>query len=763
MFEQAARDRVNVTNKTRHSGSFRGVASLKSGTSFDEYGFSEPPTGEDNRKIAFNPAGEQEMEGRLAPQMVGFKALLFLYKLVSSMPLVILIRECGGKLCDIMSSVKSISRQVPAIFAGVMLVFIILLMWLGWILIEQDSDLVNQRKRDAVEAFVTEASNTFRTHIAEEQRQLRQFFAELPANSDISTPLTGLAGKVVIVFDQDRIHVSPESALRYLPTEIVLQTRDQRLIEADRLEFGQKELGSVSVVLIGLSDHANPQTRAGSLARLARIRGKQNREEDALALYLQLSQIQGASVGGVPATLLDLFGRSSVLENSSSDDLLVEEATCLGHILQRGGHQIDKATYQFYTEAVIRWIAPAKSDSETELTRSLRAPHVPSEAANLLNQIWEGWQGGRESSEGVRSATIDGAPVVLSWVGSGDRFVGEIGDSTIIQNQWFTALGDEYEATGIGSTVSDESGNRLYSAGIPFGNIQIARTIASAGQAWTITSFETALYEVESQNQTRWRILLGSLFIVIGIVASSTYFLSRALTREVAVAQLQSDFVSTVSHEFRTPLTSMRQITEMLSSGRVPAEREKDYYADLDKESHRLSRLVEGLLKFGHMEAGSFPYSFEPTSLGDVVRETTAEFQNEASLTDTHLRLSIEANPICDIDRDTFQLALWNLLDNAFKYSAGQPKIEVQLTMQDSEVSIAVSDTGSGISTKDQARVFDKFVRGSDLALTGVKGTGLGLALVKRIVEEHGGRIVLESEPGAGSTFTLILSKQKDV
>ncbi len=660
-----------------------------------------------------------------------------------------------------MPSARNISGNVPAIFAGVMLVFIIALAWLGWILIEQDSDLVTQRKRDAIEASVSEASATLTSQIADERRQLRQLLTDWPPDPDLlesTAQQEFLAGRVALVISQDGISAYPDSALRYYPTENIEQADDPRLTDADRLEFGQNALSRASSILEVLSTHTNPDTRAGALARLARIRRKQNQAEDALALYQQLIMVTDASVAGVPAILLGLYGRCSILESRQSYDLLGEEAVRLGESLLNGGNQISKSRYQFYAQSVIDWIRGAATESVDPWIEMLNKPHVPSEAARMLYEIWNGWTSNRELSEGFRSVRVDSALVVLHWLGSEDQFAGMIGDTSFVRDHWLTSLGAEYEATGIGLSITDDSGNKLFSIGVPSGNIQATRTLASAGQTWTITSYVTDSFEVEPQNRTRRQILLGSLFLVIVIVASSTYFLSRALRREVAVAQLQSDFVSAVSHEFRTPLTSMRQITEMLSSGRVPSqERLQAYYSDLDKESRRLSRLVEGLLNFGRMEAGGFPYIFESLAIGDLVSETVSEFKNETSLGDDDLRLLIDANPKCNLDRDTFKLALWNLLDNALKYSGNQPEICVKISSGDSEVILSVSDNGPGISASDQTRIFDKFVRGSDTALAGVTGTGLGLALVKKIVDEHGGKIILESERNVGSTFSLIL------
>jgi signal transduction histidine kinase len=562
-----------------------------------------------------------------------------------------------------------------------------------------------------------------------------------------------MVGQVTLITSGQRVQVFPDTALRYYPGNATADVIDTRLQAADRLEFGQQALERAASLLEGLAN-ADPATRAGALVRLARIRRKQGRQEDALSLYRELTTITGASVQGVPAALLGLYGQCEILGGQDSKDLLGEAAVELAAALSRGGHPITKTTYLFYVQSAVEWLDRSGNTDAALRDRLLANAHTPSEAAIMLFRIRDDLMSGAEASEGIRSARIDSDLVVLQWVGSEGAFAGRISSAAGLQNGWI----NEAQAPGRGLSISDDSGNLLLAVGTPSDNILATRTLASAGQSWTLTSYLTDAFPIDAANRSRRRILLAILLLVIVMVAASTHFLSRAMRREVAVAKLQSDFVSAVSHELRTPLTSMRQITEMLSSGRVPSpDKQREYYADLDTDARRLSRLVEGLLNFGRMEAGGFPYVFEPRAIGDLVRETVAEFRHELSLGETELRLMTDANPMCDLDQETFRLALWNLLDNALKYSEGKPDITVTVASRESEAIVSIADTGPGIPKADQAQIFDKFVRGSDARKAGVKGTGLGLALVKTIMADHGGRVMLESELGAGSTFTLVL------
>jgi signal transduction histidine kinase len=258
---------------------------------------------------------------------------------------------------------------------------------------------------------------------------------------------------------------------------------------------------------------------------------------------------------------------------------------------------------------------------------------------------------------------------------------------------------------------------------------------------------------------TRRRLLLLTLAIVSGLILGSTYFTVRGVARELAAARLQSEFVSAVSHEFRTPLTSLRQLSQMLLHGRVIREdRRQQYYGVLVRESERLHRLVETLLTFGRAEAGNARYRLESLDLAEVVRAVVEEFRQHAA--DFQLEMSIGAAP-CPVtgERDLLSVALWNLLDNAAKYSPECRTIWITLSTTDTRVELSVRDRGVGIPREEQQRVFTRFVRGAHTDGSAVKGTGIGLALVRHAAQAHGGDVRLESEPGRGSTFTIELPK----
>jgi signal transduction histidine kinase len=251
---------------------------------------------------------------------------------------------------------------------------------------------------------------------------------------------------------------------------------------------------------------------------------------------------------------------------------------------------------------------------------------------------------------------------------------------------------------------------------------------------------------------------MGAILLLLG---GTSYVLWRLMSRELAVARLQTEFVSAVSHEFRTPLTSIRHVTELLDENDTlaPDER-KAFYGALARNTDRLQRFVESLLDFSRLEAGRRPYEPVPMDAGEFVADVVGEFQRE--MTPRRVGVQLERDPGAlplRADRTSLANALWNLLDNAVKYSPSSTRVVVSVRAQGDGVAIAVQDEGLGIPAGEQRDIFKRFVRGRAATRLRIRGTGLGLAIVSHVVSAHGGTIGVESIEGAGSTFTLVLPR----
>jgi two-component system, OmpR family, phosphate regulon sensor histidine kinase PhoR len=253
----------------------------------------------------------------------------------------------------------------------------------------------------------------------------------------------------------------------------------------------------------------------------------------------------------------------------------------------------------------------------------------------------------------------------------------------------------------------------------------------------------------------------GLVALLMLMLLAGTTMTLRTVRREVALGRLQSDFVAAVSHEFKSPLTSIGIHMERLLGGRVPSQELRDeYFRTVAQDADRLQRLVDRLLDSQQIQAGSKTYAFEP---GSVVAVTATVVQRLRPLADARqiqleLRADGRAHEAC-LDRVALTDALDNLVENAIKYSAPGGSVAVAVRTTGDLVEIEVSDRGIGIDPADLPRVFDKFYRGRRSETHDVRGTGLGLSLVKAIVEAHEGMVEVASVPGQGSTFTVRLPR----
>jgi signal transduction histidine kinase len=257
----------------------------------------------------------------------------------------------------------------------------------------------------------------------------------------------------------------------------------------------------------------------------------------------------------------------------------------------------------------------------------------------------------------------------------------------------------------------------------------------------------------------RQNLYLAMLVVVVALLVFGTYVTARTVRRELEVARMKSEFVSTVSHEFRSPLTGIRQLAEMLMRGRVRDEgRRQQYYRLIANESDRLSRLVESVLDFSRMEEGRKEYRLEPLEPVAWLEDLLAGFRTEVADKGVQIAVTMpEQLPLLMGDREALNCAVHNLLDNAVKYSPNSKTVWLEAEPTKAGITIRVRDQGQGVSEEDRKHIFEKFYRGGEEGTKQVKGAGLGLSLVKHIVSAHGGAVECESRPGEGSTFTIHL------
>lgn len=255
-------------------------------------------------------------------------------------------------------------------------------------------------------------------------------------------------------------------------------------------------------------------------------------------------------------------------------------------------------------------------------------------------------------------------------------------------------------------------------------------------------------------------ILILDMILLLG-----AWVVYRNIKKEMELARMKSDFVSNVSHELRTPLSLIRMYAETLELDRVETEAQKHaYYKIIGQETERLTHLLNNILDFSRMEAGAKKYHFEKVDLNEIVTHNLNIYRDHLKADGFTLECDLAENPLeIAADSGAISEVFINLLDNAAKYSEDEKHITVR-TGSDGDVHyLEVADRGIGITQSEQKKIFEKFYRVSSGLTHNTKGSGLGLALARYIMDAHGGRIELTSEPGAGSRFRLVFPEKERI
>ena len=664
-------------------------------------------------------------------------------------------------------------RHLLALFLAIILAPAVALGWLAWRSFEQDRALENQRVQERLDHAADLAVAALQHNFSRTEEWLIRLAAapdpQLAAAAEQQA--SELAGDaLLVVLRAGEVEAYPRGRLLYYPVAPASREPATDVFAAGEiLEFQQKDYPRAIAAFRELARSGDAGVRAGAWLRLGRCYRKARQADAALASYAELARSGPFSPAGVPAELLAHHARCGVLEEAGRLSELQREAQALDLHLHNGRWQLTRAVYRFYADEAARWL------------HSQGMPEARQEALALaaaVDSLWEEWQRLRSAesiSAGRRSLRVEGRPVLLLWPapalsapaslsparGVSPRLVALVaGRRHLAQpaGAGLRGLQALAERQSVRLVLTDAEGHAVLGDSTAAGQAAW-RKAADTQLPWSL-GVTSANPGVEATRLAgRRRLLVVGLAMIVLLVVAGGYLIARAVNRELEVARLQSEFVSAVSHEFRTPLASLRQLSELLADGRVPNEqRRQEYYQGLLRAGGRLQRLVEGLLDFGRMEAGVQQYRFRRLNTAAVLRTVAEEFGQEAQERGYRLEIALpDSLPCVRADEEALSRALWNLLDNAVKYSPECKMVWIEACWENSRVAIRVKDKGLGLAPDEQQQVFKKFVRAASAAASGAKGTGIGLAMVQHIVAAHGGEIRLESQPGVGSTFTILL------
>lgn len=264
--------------------------------------------------------------------------------------------------------------------------------------------------------------------------------------------------------------------------------------------------------------------------------------------------------------------------------------------------------------------------------------------------------------------------------------------------------------------------------------------------------------------------LLGSMWFMLFISGSfmmvlifSFYYTVSTIFKQKKLSEIKNDFISNMTHEFKTPISTISLACEVLNDQSVEKSQERvsNYVKMIGDENKRLSLLVENILQTAILDKGEFKLKLQSIDLHALIEQTIAniklQVENKHGVITTDLKA---VSPVINADKVHVTNIIFNLIDNALKYSNQHPEIKISTRSNESGTFISVKDNGIGISKENQKRIFDTMYRVPTGNIHNVKGFGLGLSYVKAVVEKHGGAIEVESEPGKGSIFTVYFPKE---
>ena len=308
-------------------------------------------------------------------------------------------------------------------------------------------------------------------------------------------------------------------------------------------------------------------------------------------------------------------------------------------------------------------------------------------------------------------------------------------------------------------SITGKSDN-LIMGEIPENTPIIDQHIISEALDWEFTLYEKDMQDIHKETRHRMFLMYGLMLFALITVIFGSFFMFRFITQERKLLSMKANFLSSVSHELKTPLTSIKMFAEMMARGRLQrAEKVQEYSTLIGKEATRLENLIGAILNYTRMEHGTGAFKWERLDFSICAKKVFDAVEDIGVEKGLTFYTHFEPNVFVMGDYTALYSLVQNLIDNAIKYTEAPGDIKVDVKDDGDWVVFSVSDTGIGIPLSEQKNIFNDFYRVGDEMTRSTKGSGLGLATVKRVAETHKATISLVSKPGKGSTFTVKFKK----
>ena len=316
------------------------------------------------------------------------------------------------------------------------------------------------------------------------------------------------------------------------------------------------------------------------------------------------------------------------------------------------------------------------------------------------------------------------------------------------------------EWKNISYAITDSRDSTIFGQPLDSLTVISKQILLGEGLGWTLTLYTRTSHEIYSEAQPKLFLLSGLVAFSLLTVLLGSFFILKSISQERKLISMKTNFLSSVSHELKTPLTSIKMFAEMISNGRVQKiEKCQEYSRFIGKESTRLENLIAAILNYTRMESGKQVFHWEKLDLSACVEKV---YESILDIADNRgITLTKELAPGAFVMGDFASLysMAQSLIENAIKYTNPPGKVHIQTRMENEKILFSVMDTGIGIASSEQKNIFNDFYRVGDEMTRSTKGSGLGLAIVKRVAEAHKASVSVQSHPGKGSTFTVKLKK----
>ncbi len=692
-------------------------------------------------------------------------------------------------------------KRVVTIFVIAVLFPCLYLGYLGLKSIKQEKQWQQQLVRENLERSLSLTIDQIESAFDDQIRaSLRQLSPPPKLTLDYITSLRNLKTQSslvhdVFLLDKEKRLVFPKTFRNGEGAEIK-NTSTLRLQENENLRAGDllEVLGKFDDALNeyqkGFSSRLSESVKAALLSRIARCQFKKGDYENARKTYQKIivednNQFYGEGMPYVLVAHLQLLeiAETKNLSLDVSNQLLdfymmlVEHADklehaqysfCLDQVQSRLQRQLQflSQSQRATLDSIVRF---EKENEIEQVFQNFLQINILPEIKQEINAKWRGDSRFNNSDGREDILYVSGQADSDAWaIGvrvnddseSPIRFIGVRIRRDALTDAALAVLRESQPSEEVRIALVDAADRTLFPAGLSAATVVLIKPfsrfeeLASGTKLALVAMGENHLEAISSRSLIIYYILLGA---VIVLIALGIVFILRDISREEQISVMKSEFIANVSHEIKTPIATIRTLAENLNEGWVTGEeKQKEYFHLIEREAERLTHLVENILDFSRIERAKKIYRMETTSIGDATKKAIERFRLLVNGHGVIIKENIENDlPLLMLDSEAYEQVLLNLMDNAVKYSREDKVIEVSVRHQNDSIIIEVFDNGIGISKKDIEKIFEKFFRSTMPDGRKIPGSGIGLTLVKDIVEAHGGKIEVESEIGRGSTFKL--------